>query len=152
MLTYLFRVSFLTTLDIYKAYFKSLHNRDTKTKSLIFSVRSYCVCTPQGFVTKCFIIFIVDEVKNFATNNNHSSCQNQSRIEICAKELITDWRFVQQRKEGYYKTKSNCVFERRFNCRLVFQDRLGSDKILYTSNRLIFYKWILGSSDFKFTR
>ena len=24
---------------------------------------------PQGFVTKCFLIFIVDEVKNFATNN-----------------------------------------------------------------------------------
>ena len=24
---------------------------------------------PQGFVTKYFLIFIVDEVKNFATNN-----------------------------------------------------------------------------------
>ena len=24
---------------------------------------------PQGFVTKCLLIFIVDEVKNFATNN-----------------------------------------------------------------------------------
>ena len=24
---------------------------------------------PQGFVTKCFLIFIVDEVKNFAANN-----------------------------------------------------------------------------------
>ena len=23
---------------------------------------------PQGFVTKCFLIFIVDEVKNFAAN------------------------------------------------------------------------------------
>ena len=23
---------------------------------------------PQGFVTKCFLIFILDEVKNFATN------------------------------------------------------------------------------------
>ena len=23
---------------------------------------------PQGFVTKCFLIFIVDEVKNFAVN------------------------------------------------------------------------------------
>ena len=39
------------------------------TKCLILSKRSYCVFTPQGFVTKCFLIFIVDEVKNFAANN-----------------------------------------------------------------------------------
>ena len=30
--------------------------------------RNYCVFAPQGFVTKCFLIFIVDEVKNFAAN------------------------------------------------------------------------------------
>ena len=24
---------------------------------------------PLGFVTKCFLIFIIDEVKNFAANN-----------------------------------------------------------------------------------
>ena len=41
---------------------------------LIYFVKSYCVCAPQGFVTKCFLIFIVYEVKNFATNNNQSSC------------------------------------------------------------------------------
>ena len=49
---------------------------DTKTKSLFFFVRSYCVCMLEGFVTKCFMIFIVDEVKNFATNNIHSSYWN----------------------------------------------------------------------------
>ena len=32
------------------------------------SERSYCVFAPQGFVTKCFLIFIVDEVKKFAAN------------------------------------------------------------------------------------
>ena len=36
---------------------------------LNFSVRNYCVCTPLGFVTKCFLIFTVNKVKNFATNN-----------------------------------------------------------------------------------
>ena len=35
---------------------------------LILSERSYYVFVPQGFVTKCFLIFIVDEVKNFAAN------------------------------------------------------------------------------------
>ena len=39
------------------------------TQCLILSARSYCVFAPQGFVTKCFLIFIVDEVKNFAANN-----------------------------------------------------------------------------------
>ena len=29
-----------------------------------------------GFVTKCFLIFIIDEVKNFAANNNHLSCSS----------------------------------------------------------------------------
>ena len=38
------------------------------TKCLILSERSYCVFAPQGFVTKCFLIFIVDEMKNFAAN------------------------------------------------------------------------------------
>ena len=39
------------------------------TKCLILSERSYCVFALEGFVTKCFLIFIVDEVKNFAANN-----------------------------------------------------------------------------------
>ena len=38
------------------------------TKCLILSERSHCIFAPQGFVTKCFLIFIVDEVKNFAAN------------------------------------------------------------------------------------
>ena len=38
------------------------------TECLILSERSYCVFAPQGFVIKCFLIFIVDEVKNFAAN------------------------------------------------------------------------------------
>ena len=38
------------------------------TKCLIFSKRSYDVFVLQGFVTKCFLIFIVNEVKNFVAN------------------------------------------------------------------------------------
>ena len=36
---------------------------------------------PQGFVTKYFLIFIVDEVKNFAANNNF----------LKLLELVTYW-------------------------------------------------------------
>ena len=38
------------------------------TECLILSRRSYCVFTPQGFVIKCFLIFIDDEVKNYVAN------------------------------------------------------------------------------------
>ena len=39
------------------------------TECPTLSTRSYCVFTPLGFVTKYFLIFIIDEVKNFAANN-----------------------------------------------------------------------------------
>ena len=80
---------------------------------------------PQGFVTNFFLIFIVYEVKNFAANNNQSSCQSQSSTEIHAKKLVIEWRFVQQRKEVYYNIKFNWVFEQMLNCRLVFWDSPG---------------------------
>ena len=51
MLVYLYRVYFLTTLDIYKDYFKSHHK------------------VMHDFVTKYFLILIADEVKNFVANN-----------------------------------------------------------------------------------
>ena len=38
------------------------------TECLILFERSYCIFAPQGFVIKCFLIFIVDEVKNFVAN------------------------------------------------------------------------------------
>ena len=34
----------------------------------LFSLKEAIAFAPQGFVTKCFLIFIVDEVKNFAAN------------------------------------------------------------------------------------
>ena len=39
------------------------------TECLILSEKATVSFAPQGFVTKCFLIFIVDEVKNAAANN-----------------------------------------------------------------------------------
>ena len=40
-----------------------------KVTDALFSLKEATASfTPQGFVTKCFLIFIVDEVKNFAAN------------------------------------------------------------------------------------
>ena len=43
---FMFRVYFLTTLDIYKAYFEEPSHMDTETKSWILLVWNYCVYTP----------------------------------------------------------------------------------------------------------
>ena len=39
------------------------------TEALFFLKEATASFAPQGFVTKCFLIFIVDEVMNFAANN-----------------------------------------------------------------------------------
>jgi len=70
---YLFRVFFLTTLDIYKAYFKSRHIR-IQDLEIYFLCEKLLHLYVMGFVTKFFLIFIIDEVKNFATNNIVQSC------------------------------------------------------------------------------
>ena len=67
------------------------------TECIILSERSYYVFAPQDFVTKFFLIFIIDEVKNFTANNLlqvgvlvtywELSIIGQSRTEICAKRV-----------------------------------------------------------------
>ena len=40
-----------------------------KVTNILFSLKEATTSSvPQGFITKCFLIFIIDEVKNFATN------------------------------------------------------------------------------------
>ena len=125
----------------------------TKTKRLIFSVRNYYICTSQSFVTEYFHIFIVDEMKNFTTNNIYSSCWSQSHTWDLCKGLVTNLRFMDQGKEDYYKIKSNWVLTRRFNYRLVFQDKLRVvGKISYTCNHLIVAQRILGSGNYQVLR
>ena len=74
ILMYLCRVSFLTTLDIYKDYFKGCHTYivwPNAKSGLVhyFLWRSYCVSTPRVLWPKSFLIFIVDKLKNFVANN-----------------------------------------------------------------------------------
>ena len=86
------------------------------TQCIILSERSYCVFAPQGFVTKCFSIFIVDEVKNFAANNIFKLLElvtqwepciiGQSRTRIRAKgwrSYIEEFRGFEAVEDFYYK-------------------------------------------------
>ena len=69
-----------------------------KVTDTLFSLKEVTASfAPQGFVTKCFLIFIVDEVKNFAANNLlqvavlitywEPCIIRQSRTEIRAKRV-----------------------------------------------------------------
>ena len=84
ILEYLYRISFLTTLNIYKDYFKSRHKWCKVLQksnpcilwpeaeiALVHHIlcRSYCIFTPRVLWPKSFLIFTVDELKNFAANN-----------------------------------------------------------------------------------
>ena len=70
------RISFLTILDIYKAYFRGRYIREYKEEHMqkvtdaLFSLKEVIASFAlYGFVIKCFLIFIIDKMKNFATNN-----------------------------------------------------------------------------------
>ena len=67
------RVSFLTTLDIYKDYFKGYHTRNQSISSCIVwpetKVELLRLCA-KGFITKgLFDLHHLDELKNFVANN-----------------------------------------------------------------------------------
>ena len=84
ILEYLCRVSFLTTLNIYKDYFKIRHKWCKVIQSnntcvlwpeikiaLVHHIlyRNYCVFTSRVLWPKSFLIFTIDELKNFVANN-----------------------------------------------------------------------------------
>ena len=81
ILEHLCRISFLTTLEIYKDYFKSCHKVMQKNNPCILWLeaeialvhhilcRSYYVFTPRVLWPRSFLIFTIDELKKFVANN-----------------------------------------------------------------------------------
>ena len=81
ILEYLCRISFLTTQNIYKDFFKGRHKVVAIVVTCILwpeieivlvhlsFCRSYYVFTPRVLWPRSFLIFIIDELKNFAANN-----------------------------------------------------------------------------------
>ena len=80
MLMYLCRVSFFTTLNIYKAYFKCRHIRECKENtckrwpSVLFSLKkSYCVFCALGFCNLVFLDLHCWWSKEFCNQQSSSS-------------------------------------------------------------------------------
>ena len=113
------------------------------TQCLILSKRSYCVFAPQGFVTKCFLIFIVNEVKNFATNNIFKLLElvtywepciiGQSCTKICAKE----WRSYIEEFRGSEAVEG-------FYCKFIYGDyRVQGQRFCTRSETSFYYSGLL---------
>ena len=110
-LLYLFRVSFLTTLNIYKAYkayFKSRQHEDRDQETYFLNEKLLCLYT-IGFCNQ--VLFDLHYWWS------EELCNQQHLFKLLelvtywdpCKGLVIDWRFVHQGKEGYYKIKSNWV-------------------------------------------
>ena len=83
-----------------------------KVTNVLFSLKEATASFPsQGFVTKYFLIFIIDEVKNFAANI-FLKLVSKSRTEIHAKELVTYWDPC-IKKDGVHILKSSEVLKQQ---------------------------------------
>ena len=93
-----------------------------KVTNALFSLKEATVSfVPQGFVTKCFLIFIVDEVKNFAANNL-----------LQLGELVTYWelriigqsytRIRAKRWRSYIEVFRGSEVVEGFYCKFIYED------------------------------
>ena len=102
-LKYLYRVSFLTTLDIYKPYFKS-RRACRKCLSSLFSLKSYCVFTPRVLQPRSFLIFIVDELKELYSQQPLQVAGVSHILGSIHHWLVMYWDSCIERKDCHYNT------------------------------------------------
>ena len=113
------------------------------TECLIFSSRSCCVCTPQGFVIKCFLIFIVDEVKNLATYNLLQVGVLATYWEPCIiGQLHT--RIRTKRWHSYIEEFRDSEAVEGFCCKFIYGDyRVQGQKFCIRSKTSFYYSELL---------
>ena len=89
--------------SVEQSLFKQIVTRDRICPNSLFLCRSYCVCAPQGFVTKHLLDLHHDELKNFAVNN-----LLQLVIEVVYQDLhnllVTYWEPCIKRRDCHYIT------------------------------------------------
>ena len=113
------------------------------TKCLILSERSYCVFAPQGFVTKCFLIFIIDEVKNFAANILFKLvCQSHTRSRVSLVSHVLG--FVQKRWRLYIEEFRGFEVIEGFNYKFIYKDcRVQGQRFCIRSETYLYYSGLL---------
>ena len=90
-----------------------------KVTDALFSLKEATTpFAPQGFVTKCFLIFIIDEVKNFAANI-FFKLVSASCTGIRAKELVTYWDLCIKGRRSYIEEFRGSEAVKGFCCKFI---------------------------------
>ena len=98
---------------------------------------------PQGFVTKCFLIFIVDEVKNF-TVNIFFKLVCQLRIESHASLVSHVLGSVQKGWRSYIEEFRSSEAVKGFYCKFIYGDcRVQGQKFYTRSETFLYYSELL---------
>ena len=99
---------------------------------------------PQGFVTKCFLIFIVDEVKNFAVNIFFKLvCQSRTRSRASLVSHVL--RFVHQKEwRSYIEEFRGSEAVEGFCCEFIYGDcRVQGQKFCTRFETSLYYSGLL---------
>ena len=112
----------------------------------LFSLKEATVS--QGFVTKCFLIFIVDEVKNFAVNIFFKLvCQSciGSHVSLVSHVL----RSVQKWQRSYIEEFRGYEAVEGFCCKFMYEDcRVQGQRFCTISETSLHYSGLLFGKDF----
>ena len=93
-----------------------------KVTDTLFSLKEAIASfAPQDFVTKCFLIFIIDEVKNFATNI-FFKLVSQSRTGSRAYLVNHVLGFVQKGWHSYIEKFRDSEAVKGFYCKFIYGD------------------------------
>ena len=116
-----------------------------KVTDALFSLKEATVSfAPQGFVTKCFLIFIVDEVKNFVANI-FFKLVSQSRIGIRASLVSHVLGFVHQKGwRSYIEEFRGSEVVEGFCCEFIYGDfRVQGQRFCTRSKTSLYYSELL---------
>ena len=93
-----------------------------KVTNALFSLKEATTSfVPQGFVTKCFLIFVVDEVKNFAANI-FFKLVCLSRTGSCASLVSHVLGFVQKWRCSYIEEFRGSEVVEGFCYKFIYRD------------------------------
>ena len=114
------------------------------TKCLILSYRSYYIFAPQGFVTKCFLIFIVDEAKNFAANNLLQVGELVTYWNPCIINQSRTWIHASKRQQSYIKEFKGSEAVEGFCFKFIYGDcRVQGQRFCTRSETSLYYSGLL---------
>ena len=115
-----------------------------KVTDALFSLKEATASfAPQGFVTKCFLIFIVDEVKNFAANIFFKLvCQScaGSRTSLVSHVL----GFVQKEWRSHIEEFKGSEAVEDFCCEFIYGDcRVQGQRFCIRFETFLYYSGLL---------